>query len=394
MYFCAVTTMMSAIENFEDVRPFYDHEAYERLQKIIKDPLFMRLVNYLWPEMTYEGVMKKAERVNSAMEFQLEFMHPAIRTIIERSSDGLSCEGFEQLDPKESYLFIANHRDILLDSAILQVLLVEHGFKTSEITFGNNLMEKGFITDFGKLNRMFTVLREGTGRELYDISKKLSAYIRHTITNKKVSVWIAQRNGRTKDGIDQTQTGLLKMLNISGTKTFIENFKELKIVPITVSYEYEPCDFLKVQEAYLSSLHTKYVKAQGEDLNSIITGVTMPKGRIHLVAGKPMVDFFQKFEIFPNENDKIKQLAYHIDNEIYQNYKLWPVNYIAADLLDGTAIYSIFYKEKEKDDFIRYIQSSITKLQGDKETLFHLFLKIYANPVKSKTGDTMEMKTT
>lgn len=383
--------MMSSIENFEDVRPYYDHEAHARLQEIIKDPLFMRLVNYLWPGMTPEEIAAKAERVNSAMGFQLEFMHPAIRTIVERSSNGLSCEGFEHLDPKHAYLFIANHRDILLDSAILQVLLVEHGFPTSEITFGDNLMEKGFITHFGKLNRMFTVLREGTGRELYDISKKLSAYIRHTITQKKVSVWIAQRNGRTKDGMDQTQTGLLKMLNISGNGTFLQNFEALKIVPVTISYEYEPCDFLKVQEAYLSSLHTKYVKAPGEDLNSIITGVTMPKGRIHMAIGKPIVDLLQRFEIFPNENDKIKQLTNLIDQQIYQNYKLWPGNYIAMDLLEDTQTYTSFYNPKEKEDFLNHVHAKIAKLQGDTETLMNLFLRMYSNPVKSKTGKSSEI---
>jgi hypothetical protein len=380
---------MNTTEIFEDIRPYYDHEAYERLQKIIKDPLFMRLVNYLWPEMTFEEVLKKAERVNTAMGFQKEFMHPAIRTIVERSSDGLTCEGFEHLDPNQAYLFIANHRDILLDSAILQILLVEHGFATSEITFGDNLMEEGFITDFGKLNRMFTVLREGTGRELYDISKKLSAYIRHTITEKKVSVWIAQRNGRTKDGIDQTQTGLLKMLNISGEESFAKNFSALKIVPLTVSYEYEPCDFLKVQEAYLSSLHTKYIKAPGEDLNSIITGATVSKGRIHMVVGKPLTDELNKFESVVNENDRIKQLTSLIDQQIYQNYQLWPVNYIAADLVDQTQQYTSFYTPQEKDQFLKYIDQKIAKLQGDRETLSNLFLRMYSNPLKSKVLQTV-----
>jgi hypothetical protein len=381
---------MNATGNFEDIRPYYDHEAYERLQKIIKDPLFMRLVNYLWPGMTMEEVEKKAARVNTAMGFQKEFMHPAIRTIVERSSDGLTCEGFEHLDPKQAYLFIANHRDILLDSAILQILLVEHGFDTSEITFGDNLMEEGFITDFGKLNRMFTVLREGTGRELYDISKKLSAYIRHTITKKNVSVWIAQRNGRTKDGIDQTQTGLLKMLNISGEKSFAENFSALKIVPLTISYEYEPCDFLKVQEAYLSSLHTKYVKAPGEDLNSIITGATAAKGRIHMVVGKPLTDELQKFESVVNDNDRIKQLTTLIDQQIYQNYQLWPVNYIAADLIDQTEQYASFYTPQEKERFLKYIDQKITKLQGDRETLSNLFLRMYSNPLKNKILQTVQ----
>lgn len=381
---------MNTTGTFEDIRPYYDHEAYDRLQKIIKDPLFMRLINYLWPGMPLEEVQKKAARVNSAMGFQKEFMHPAIRTIVERSSDGLTCEGFEHLDPQQAYLFIANHRDILLDSAILQILLVEHGFDTSEITFGDNLMEEGFITDFGKLNRMFTVLREGTGRELYDISKKLSAYIRHTITEKNVSVWIAQRNGRTKDGIDQTQTGLLKMLNISGEKSFAENFSALKIVPLTISYEYEPCDFLKVQEAYLSSLHTKYVKAPGEDLNSIITGVTAAKGRIHMVVGKPLTDEFHKFESVVNDNDRIKQLTSLIDQQIYQNYQLWPVNYIAADLIDQTQQHTSFYTPAEKDQFLKYIDQKIIKLQGDRETLINLFLRMYSNPLKNKVFQTIQ----
>jgi hypothetical protein len=377
--------MISSFENFDDIRPCYDPEAYETLQKIIKDPLFMRLINYLWPSMTMAEVNKKAEHVTTTLGFQKEFMHPAIRKIVELSSDGLTCSGFENLDPQTPYLFIANHRDILLDSAILQILLVEHGFNTSEITFGDNLMEKGFITDFGKLNRMFTVQREGTGRELYDISKRLSAYIRHTITEKKVSVWIAQRNGRTKDGLDQTQTGLLKMLNISGRESFAKNFAALNIVPVSISYEQEPCDFLKVQEAYLSSLHTKYVKAPGEDLNSIITGVNAPKSRIHLAMGKPITnDLLQLVESIPNENDKIKQLTALIDQQIYRNYKLWPANYIACDILEQAQNYTAFYSAKEKELFLQNAHSKIAKLQGDSETLMNFYLKIYANPVKSK----------
>ncbi|KAK6020190.1 hypothetical protein OSTOST_14160, partial [Ostertagia ostertagi] len=205
------------------------------------------------------------------------------------------------------------------------VLLVEHNIPTSEITFGSNLKEKGFVTDFGKLNRMFTVQREGTSKELYEISKKLSAYIRHTIVDKVVSVWIAQRNGRTKDGHDTTQSGLLKMLNISGKKSFSENFAQLAIVPITISYEYEPCDHLKVQELYLSSLHTKYTKAQGEDLNSIVTGIKQFKGRIHMSVGAPIEEKeYQYIDKIINENDKIKALTSMIDKRIHHDYKLYP----------------------------------------------------------------------
>ncbi|MCE3280437.1 MAG: glycerol acyltransferase [Bacteroidetes bacterium] len=375
--------------NFEDIRPYYDHEAAAAMQNIKHDPLFMQLINYLWPEMTQEEAFAKALKVTDNMSFQLEFMHQAIRTIVSRSSTGLSCSGFENIDPDHAYLFIANHRDILLDSAILQILLVEHGFKTSEITFGNNLKQGGFITEFGRLNRMFTVIREGNSRELYEISQKLSAYIRHTIVEKNVSVWIAQRNGRTKDGNDLTQSGLLKMLNLSGKKTFSENMKDLKIVPVSISYEYEPCDSLKIQELYLSSLHSKYVKAPGEDFNSIIAGVNQPKGRIHMAIGKPIVSEADELEKSTNENEKIKNLVSFIDEQIYNNYKLWPVNYIAADIASDSTDFSFKYTPEEKENFIKYINQQISTLKGEHPTLFNMFITMYANPVKNKVNQSV-----
>src|SRR3989344_5259164 len=370
--------------NFDDIRPYYDNEARGVMRRLQHDPLFMKLVNHLWPTMTQEEAFAKADKVTSNMAFQLEFMHQAIRVIVSRSSTGITCSGFENVDPKQAYLYIANHRDILLDSAILQILLVEHGFETSEITFGNNLMQGDFITDFGKLNRMFTVLREGNSRELYEISQKLSAYIRHTITQKNVSVWIAQRNGRTKDGNDMTQTGLIKMLNMSGGKNFTESMRNLKIVPLSISYEYEPCDDLKVQEQYLSSLHSKYVKAPGEDLNSILTGILQPKGRIHMTVGKPIDKELAEIEKIGNENEKIKALVNIIDEQLYSNYKLWPVNYIAHDIANESSEFSSYYSEKEKEDFINYIKQKKKKLTGDEQSLFNLFITMYSNPVKTK----------
>jgi len=367
--------------DFEDIRPYYDPEAHEVLQRMSKDPLFLKLIHNLWPEMSLEEAQAKADRVNGTMDFQLEFMHGAIRTIVGRSSDGLSCSGFDRLDKNKKYLFVANHRDILLDSAILQILLVEHGFPTSEITFGDNLMEPGFITDFGRINRMFTVLREGTARELYDRSKKLSAYIRHTIVDKQISVWIAQRNGRTKDGIDLTQTGLLKMLNISGGDDFGKNMEQLNIVPLTISYEYEPCDALKTQELYLSSLHSFYKKAPGEDLNSILTGVLQPKGRIHMQVGKPVTaDLLNEINQGGNENEKIRQLCLAIDQAIHHDFKLWPVNYIAADLLDGLMRRADKYTNAEKDRFLEYAKKQTKELNGEPEALLQVFLKMYAGP--------------
>ena len=368
--------------NFDDIRPYYDDEVREVADKLITDPIFMQLVNYLWPDMTLDQVKLKINKVQSSPDFQMEFMHGAIRKIIEFSSQGLTSSGFEQLDPNKNYLFVSNHRDILLDAAILQVLLVEHGFSTSEISFGSNLKEKGFITEFVKLNRMYTVLREGNSKELYEISRKLSAYIRHTIVDKKTSTWIAQRNGRTKDGHDFTQTGLLKMLNISGNKTFVENFAQLNIVPLTISYEYEPCDGLKAEELYLSSLHTRYTKAQGEDLHSIVSGIQQPKGKIHLTVGKPVdhddIAFAAKHE---SENDKIKALAMLLDREIYKNYKINPINYVAADLLEKSGERQMKYSPMQKQAFINYAEEKITKIGGEHDVLMQIFLKIYANPL-------------
>ncbi len=375
---------MSNSFNYDDMRPYYDNEVNEVLQRVIADPLFMKLVNNIWPEMTLKEVKRKAELINSVKEFQMEFMHPAARVIINRSSELLTGSGFENLDKNQAYLFIANHRDIMLDSGILNMLLVENGFDSSEITIGDNLMTNQFISDFVRINKILTVSREGTGRELYDISRKLSAYIRYTITEKNVSVWIAQRNGRTKDGNDLTQTGLLKMLNISGTGTFAEKFSQLKIVPVSISYEYEPCDLLKVQESFLSDLNAQYVKAPGEDLNSIITGIMQPKGRIHLAIGKPIVNELQNFENISNENDKIKALTALVDKQIYADYKLWSVNYVAADMVTNSTTHSHQYTIQDKENFIKYINSQVNKINGDKETLFNLFVAMYANPVKNK----------
>ena len=206
--------------NFELLRPYYDTESREVMERIAQYDSYHKAMAYLWPEMTKEAMIEKALNTKSPCEFQTSYMRDAIWKIVNSTSSGLSWSGLENLDRNSAYLYIANHRDILLDSAILQIILDREEFETSEITFGSNLMDNGFITDFGRMNRMFTVKREGNVKELYDISRQLSAYIRHVIMDKNTSVWIAQRNGRTKDGNDITQTGLLKMLNLSGDNDF------------------------------------------------------------------------------------------------------------------------------------------------------------------------------
>jgi glycerol-3-phosphate O-acyltransferase len=371
--------------NFELLRPYYDNESDDVMKRIAQYDSYHKAMAYLWPEMSKEQMIEKALNTKSPYEFQTGYMSEAIWKIVNSTSAGLTWSGLEHLDRNKAYLYVANHRDILLDSAILQIILDKEEFETSEITFGSNLMDQGFITDFGRMNRMFTVKREGNVKELYDISRQLSAYIRHVIMDKNTSVWIAQRNGRTKDGNDMTQTGLLKMLNLSGDIDFKKSFSELNIVPITISFEYEPCDHLKVQELYLSSLHTKYVKAPGEDLNSILTGIKQPKGKIHVAFGKPITaDDLLDIDKSANENEKIKLLASHIDKCIYQSYKLNPINYIAYDFLNKTNVFENNYSKIERESFLSYIDSKIKTMAGEIDVLKNLFLTLYANPVINK----------
>lgn len=370
--------------NFEDLRPYYDIESFDAMKRMVTYESYYKAMAYLWPDMDKDAVIQKALNTKSPCEFQTEFMSEAIWKIINSTSKGLTWSGLEHLDKNKAYLYVANHRDILLDSAIIQIILDKEQFETSEITFGSNLMEEGFVTDFCRMNRMFAVKREGTVKELYDISRQLSAYIRHTILDKNVSVWIAQRNGRTKDGNDNTQTGLLKMLNLSGNKGFKKNFEELNIVPLTISYEYEPCDHLKVQELYLSSLHSKYIKAPGEDLNSILTGIKQPKGKIHVAFGKPIQEELVEIDKSSNDNEKIKTLVNLIDKQIYKNYKLNPVNYIAYDVINQTTLFENNYTVSEKENFLNYITSKTINMTGEQDMLVNLFLTLYANPLFNK----------
>lgn len=370
--------------DFEDLRPYYESEVGEVMKRMSEDPTYFKLMKYLWPEVSEEQARKKAADTKSIRDFQTGYMAGAIWHIVNNSSDGLTYSGLDKLDKNKSYLFIANHRDILLDSAITQIVFDKEGFATSEITFGSNLMEKGFITDFGKMNRMFAVKREGNSKELYYISRELSAYIRHTLIDKNSSVWIAQRNGRTKDGNDQTQTGLLKMLALSGNGDFLKTFGDLNIVPLTISYEYEPCDALKVQELYLSSLHSKYVKAPGEDLNSIITGIKQPKGKIHLSFGTVIKDELPEINKTGNDNEKIKQLVAVIDKQIYQHFKLYPVSYIAYDLAFNTNVFENNYNAELKHNFIEYVAQKVASLNGEADVLKTMFYKMYAFPVINK----------
>jgi len=242
-------------------------------------------------------------------------------------------------------------------------------------------MTNPFIVDLGRVNRMFKVYRGGNRMELFRNAKILSSYIRYTISTKRTSAWIAQRNGRTKDGNDKTESGLLKMFNISGTCEFEDSFSELNIVPLSISYEYEPCCALKIKETGVVSKGLVYQKGPNEDLLSIISGITRQKGRIHLAVCPPVNLCLHETKDIANYNDRINMLASRMDAEIYRNFRLWPGNYIACDLSEDNNAYSGFYTPEEKEEFISYMHRELSSINLNDPEHQKILLQLYANPV-------------
>lgn len=371
--------------NFDEIRPYNDTELTPVLKRLVNDPSFLQFVSYLFPDWTDNTLSGKIEDIDSIHTFQKTIMYPAAKKVVERTIDQLSYTGFEKIDPDKSYLFLSNHRDIILDSALLNLILFEHELDTVEVAIGSNLLLSTWITDLVKLNKNFVVHRNVPNSQLYQYSKRLSTYIRQKIVERESSVWIAQKQGRTKDGNDKTQASLLKMFTISSEKFLTENLHELNIATLSISYEYEPCDILKAYELYMLSVDSNFKKSPEDDLNSMFFGVTGYKGRVHLGIGETLDPaVLKEISKITNKNEQLKTLALHFDQQIYRNYKLWPTNYIAADLLHKSDKYSTFYTAEEKDTFLNHISSKLEKYPGHSEPLKKLLLTIYANAVYNK----------
>ena len=364
---------------FDDIRPYVDAEIPAAMQRIVSDKYFPLVCDFLFPDTPVQEVAALVGSCRTVEEFQLRVMYKVIYAIAHKTTDGLSVSGMERLDPAKDYLFVSNHRDIMMDAAFLQVLLSDAGRKTSEITFGANLMQGQMVIDVGRSNKMFRIERPTTVTSARDFllkSQYVSEYIRYAVTQKKESVWIAQRNGRTKDGKDLTDQGIIKMFNLSGGEDRAASLDELHIAPLAISYEWEPCDELKALELYAKRSGQPYIKKPGEDLNSILTGITQPKGRVHLAVCEPLHrEELEQFNKCTNPEFN-KGVAELIDSRIRAAYRLYPNNYIAADLLSGKRSYS--YTDAEKDAFVNHVDK-ITKEYPSE--LRDILLRIYANPV-------------
>jgi hypothetical protein len=369
---------------FDDIRPYYEEEIPEAMHRIANSSSFPLLASYVYPDEPIDVVRNRIAGYTNVHDFQTETMVMVNQRVIDQSITEFSCSGIERLRPDENYLYVSNHRDIMLDSSLLQYFFVKQGFDTTEITFGANLMMNQLVIDIGKCNKMFKVERPGGSiKDFYRSSMHLSEYIRYAITEKHQSVWIAQRNGRTKDGVDATDQGIIKMFCMSEPRDKIKALADLHIVPVAISYEWESCDILKALELYQSQF-AKYTKKPGEDLNSILTGLLQPKGRVHIELCEPITEAELAYYDDLTNNEYHKAVAMLIDSRINPAYRLYPNNYIAHDVRYGSTKFRGFYTQKEYDAFMKRLSKLERYDTCDIEQLKDIFLGIYANPIETR----------
>ena len=374
------------LTEYMDIAPFNDEEASAALTRLSNHPNTKWISKRIFPDQPDTLLGEILRNIHTVDEFQSIVMTKAIQWVIDHSVTQFTYDGLENLTSIDGkYLAMSNHRDIILDPAFLQLILLKNGLPDTQICVGDNLLKQKSVELLIRSNRMIKVIRGISARELYLSSQLLSKYIREVITSGTSSVWIAQRQGRTKDGMDTTEQGLLKMFDMSGTKDFTQNFKELNIIPISISYEYEPCDILKAREILISRTQ-KYVKTETEDLESIIQGIMQKKGNVHIHFGKPLTDEEIEKASLCDKNDRYQSIRHAMDVRIIDGYKLWKTNYMAYDIVTEGSKYSSEYSPEELQAFKGYIEALLGKVEPelDRDELRDILLHIYSNPVLSK----------
>jgi hypothetical protein len=371
------------MQKFDAIRPFYDAEINPAIQKVIDHPAMNAFMSFIFPDDKEQAWKEQLKKTHSIRDFQCNFIYHGVKQVISRSSEGLFTSGFEKLEPNTSYLFISNHRDIILDTCLLNMSLMDHGLVMTASAIGDNLVKKAFLLTLSKLNRNFLVQRGLTPREMLESSKLLSEFIGQFLLRENRSIWIAQREGRTKDGNDATNPGVLKMLAMRAQdESPMHYFKRIKIVPVSISYEYDPTDALKMPQLLAEANNEIYIKEKNEDLMTLLSGVMGQKKRIHIHIGDVLNKQLDQIEANnENSNKQIQAVAQAIDDSILKSYKLWPTNFIAYDLLNKTDRFKDKYTENEKSLFMRRFE---LKIDSKNDFLVENFLNMYANPVVNK----------
>lgn len=393
------------INDFESIRPYNDDEVVGAISHLLENDRFFEMMEWVYPSLNREDVQEMLEEVKTVEDFQQSISGPAFKVVTQMTTNGLTFSQIGRITAETPHLFLSNHRDIVLDSALLNVTLMEKSLPTTQIAIGDNLLRHPTIKNLVRLNKNFIVNREVNPKEMINYSRRLSNYIRKTIIEDGTSIWIAHREGRSKDGDDRTASGLLKMLTMTGDGEPEDKLRALNILPMSVSYEYDPCDIFKVNELLHLKLYGEYRKEEGEDYKSMLRGLMGHKGRVHIAVGTQLDEEFEEMSAMTNRNEKIKYLTKEIDRQMHEIFKLWPSNYIAYDLLHGTKEFTQYYTKLEKFAFRNYIRGRVLKFfinraklvtqhEGIRKQVRELFFQMYANPVINRKESLIENKTT
>lgn len=373
--------------NFEDIRPLNQDEVQAAIEELLASEEFRHALRYVKPDLDWDQLSAAMRACKTKEQFKSTLAYDAVMTVAKKTTFSLTISGRSRLpEGKPACTFISNHRDIVLDVSFLNVMLYDVGYGMTQVAIGDNLLIRPWIKTFVRLNNSFIVKRGVSVRQMLEVSDTLSAYINHTIKDTKESIWIAQREGRAKDSNDQTQPSVLKMLCMAGGKDIIGNLKSLNLVPVAISYEFDPCDYLKAQEFQLKRDNPEYHKTQRDDLLNMETGILNNKGRVHFTISKLINEQLDQLDPNMNRNELFAAVASIIDKEIYRHYRFYPNNYVAYDLLSGTRRFSDHYGLKDKKAFEEYLQKQLDKIvipNKDENFLRKKILEMYANPLKN-----------
>lgn len=376
---------------YDDIRPFDPEELPAAFERLLSDAQFQQVLGYLYPGVPLEAVKTKMMACKTNLEFQLAFCYGFLKDLMAKASKGFDMN-VEAVDVTKHYTFVSNHRDIVLDSALLDVLLYDAGFNTTcEIAIGDNLLSLPWVKDLVRLNKSFIVQRSLSPREFLMASKKMAEYMHYVVGEKNDNIWIAQREGRAKDSNDRTQPSILKMMAMGGEGSPVDRLRQLHIVPLAISYEYDPCDFLKAAEFQLRRDVPGWKKTALDDVNSMRTGIMGYKGEVHYHCAPCIDGFLDNLSPDIPKSKVFDVIAEHIDKEIFRNYRLYPSNYIALDMLEGNEAHAGRYTADDKAAFEKYLQGQIARIDipnKDEAFLRERMLTMYANPARNSLAVT------
>lgn len=376
---------------YDDIRPFDPEELPAAFERLLSDAQFQQVLGYLYPGVPLEAVKTKMMACKTNLEFQLAFCYGFLKGLMAKASKGFDMN-VEAVDVTKRYTFVSNHRDIVLDSALLDVLLYDAGFNTTcEIAIGDNLLSLPWVKDLVRLNKSFIVQRSLSPREFLMASKKMAEYMHYVVGEKNDNIWIAQREGRAKDSNDRTQPSILKMMAMGGEGSPVDRLRQLHIVPLAISYEYDPCDFLKAAEFQLRRDVPGWKKTALDDVNSMRTGIMGYKGGVHYHCAPCIDGFLDNLSPDIPKSKVFDVIAEHIDKEIFRNYRLYPSNYIALDMLEGNEAHAGRYTAEDKAVFEKYLQGQIARIDipnKDEAFLRERMLTMYANPARNSLAVT------